>query len=128
MNNDIARCRWNWRMRTAWQQWDSYPHRLRTKSIRAAATNAHAALRWLRGELWRGYAKGGIKSDYVFLNERGQPFGRMGIGRMIERACEAAKLPFPVHVPHADGIRTGGPRNGYQTSSTTSGMPPSRTQ
>ena len=50
------------------------------------------------GELWRANAKKGIKSDYVFLNERGQPFGRMGIGRMIERAGEAAKLPFPVHV------------------------------
>ena len=35
---------------------------------------------------------------YVFVNERNQPFGRMGIGRMIERAGEAAKLPFPVHV------------------------------
>jgi hypothetical protein len=32
------------------------------------------------------------------MNERGQPFGRMGIGRMIERAGEAAGLPFPVHV------------------------------
>jgi site-specific recombinase XerD len=50
------------------------------------------------GELWRANAKKGIKSDYVFLNERGQPFGRMGIGRMIERAGEAAELPFPVHV------------------------------
>ena len=26
------------------------------------------------------------------------PVGRMGIGRMIERAGETAKLPFPVHV------------------------------
>jgi site-specific recombinase XerD len=40
----------------------------------------------------------GIKGAYTFVNERGQPFGRMGIGRMIERAGEAAKLPFPVHV------------------------------
>jgi site-specific recombinase XerD len=40
----------------------------------------------------------GIKGAYVFVNERGQPFGRMGIGRMIERAGEAAKLPFPIHV------------------------------
>ena len=32
------------------------------------------------------------------VNERGHPFGRMGIGRMIERAGETAKLPFPVHV------------------------------
>jgi type 1 fimbriae regulatory protein FimB/type 1 fimbriae regulatory protein FimE len=48
--------------------------------------------------LQRDYAKHGIKSAYVFVNERGQPFGRMGIGRMVERAGEAAKLPFPVHV------------------------------
>jgi type 1 fimbriae regulatory protein FimB/type 1 fimbriae regulatory protein FimE len=40
----------------------------------------------------------GIKCAYVFVNERGQPFGRMGIGRMIERAGEAAGLPFPTHV------------------------------
>jgi integrase len=33
---------------------------------------------------------------YVFVNERGQPFGRMGIARLIERAGEV--LPFPVHV------------------------------
>jgi site-specific recombinase XerD len=48
--------------------------------------------------LQRQYAKQGIKSAYVFVNERGQPFGRMGIGRMIKRAGEAAKLPFAVHV------------------------------
>ena len=48
----------------------------------------------------------GIKGAYVFVNERGNPFGRMGIGRMIERAGEAAKLPFPIHVHmlrHATG-------------------------
>jgi site-specific recombinase XerD len=39
-----------------------------------------------------------IKSPYVFVNERGEPFRRMGIARMIERAGEGAKLPFPVHV------------------------------
>jgi hypothetical protein len=38
------------------------------------------------------------QSAYVFVNERGQPFGRMGIARLIERAGEAAGLPFPVHV------------------------------
>jgi type 1 fimbriae regulatory protein FimB/type 1 fimbriae regulatory protein FimE len=37
------------------------------------------------------------KSAYVFTNERRQPFSRMGIARMIERAGEAAKLP-KVHV------------------------------
>lgn len=38
------------------------------------------------------------RETYVFVNERGQPFGRMGIARMIERAGEAAGLSFPVHV------------------------------
>ena len=57
--------------------------------------------------LQRDYAKRGIKSAYVFVNERGQPFGRMGIARMIERAGESAKLPFPVHVHmlrHSTGL------------------------
>jgi site-specific recombinase XerD len=48
--------------------------------------------------LHRQQQANGIKAAYVFINERGQPFGRMGIGRMIERAGEAARLPFPVHV------------------------------
>jgi type 1 fimbriae regulatory protein FimB len=50
--------------------------------------------------LHRQQQSNGIKAAYVFINERGQPFGRMGIGRMIERAGEAAELPFPVHVQH----------------------------
>jgi len=51
------------------------------------------------------------KSAYVFVNERGQPFGRMGIGRMIERAGEAANLPFPVHahmLRHSTGYALAG--------------------
>jgi len=48
--------------------------------------------------LQRLQATRGATSRYLFLNERGQPFGRMGIARMIERAGEAAKLPFPLHV------------------------------
>jgi len=38
-----------------------------------------------------------IKSRYVFISERGDPFTRAGVAKMIERAGEAAKLPFPVH-------------------------------
>jgi type 1 fimbriae regulatory protein FimB len=71
-------------------------HRLKgsTDSSHYLERDEHKAL----GELCRLYAKKGMKSDYVFLNERGQPFGRMGIARMIERAGESAKLSFPIHV------------------------------
>ncbi len=65
-----------------------------TDSSHYLERDEHKAL----GDLWRANAAKGIKSSYVFVNERGQPFGRMGIGRMIERAGEAAGLPFPVHV------------------------------
>jgi site-specific recombinase XerD len=61
--------------------------------------------------LQRDYAQRGIKSAYVFVNERGQPFGRMGIGRMVERAGEAAKLPFQVHahmLRHSTGYALAG--------------------
>jgi site-specific recombinase XerD len=35
---------------------------------------------------------------YVFVNDRGGPFKREGIERMIRRAGEAAEPPFPVHL------------------------------
>jgi type 1 fimbriae regulatory protein FimB/type 1 fimbriae regulatory protein FimE len=53
-----------------------------------------AGLKLLR----RQQAAKGVVSAYVFVNERGEPFRRMGIARMIERAGEAAALPFPIHV------------------------------
>jgi hypothetical protein len=62
----------------------------------------------------------GSRCAYVFVNERGQPFGRMGIGRMVERAGEAADLPFAIHVHIAqslDRIRTSGPGYRHQTAS-----------
>ena len=67
--------------------------------------------------LQRRYTLNGIKSAYVFVNERGHPFGRMGIGRMIKRAGETAKLPFPVHVHmlrHSTGYALAG--GGMDTS------------
>jgi site-specific recombinase XerD len=48
--------------------------------------------------LQRIYTTQGRVSGYVFTNERGQPFSRMGIARMVERSGKAAKLSFPVHV------------------------------
>jgi type 1 fimbriae regulatory protein FimB/type 1 fimbriae regulatory protein FimE len=34
---------------------------------------------------------------YVFVNERGDPFRREGIARLIQRAGKAAGIPFPIH-------------------------------
>jgi type 1 fimbriae regulatory protein FimB/type 1 fimbriae regulatory protein FimE len=50
-------------------------------------------------------------SAYVFTTERGTPFTRAGIGRMIERAGEAAGLPFQAHphmLRHATGYALAG--------------------
>ena len=67
---------------------------------------------------WPQAPTGGTRprSAYVFVNERGQPFGRFGIGRMIERAGEAAGLPFPCPRPHAAaraGVCASGPGGGH---------------
>ena len=48
--------------------------------------------------LQRQQQASGTSSAYVFVNERGTPFGRAGIGRMIERAGEVAGFSFPTHV------------------------------
>ena len=64
--------------------------------------------------LQRQQQAGGIKGAYVFINERGQPFARMGIGRMIERAGDAAGLPS--HAAAFNRIRTGGQGNGHTTA------------
>ena len=69
------------------------------------------------------------KSAYVFTSERGQPFGRMGIARMIERAGEAAKLPSPFTftcsgIPPATPWLTGEwIHGGYSTTSATPRSP-----
>ena len=81
--------------------------------------------------LQRHYTLNGIKSAYVFVNERGHPFGRMGIGRMIERAGETAKLPFPVHVHmlrHSTGYALAGRGMEPDACNTSLATPASPTQ
>jgi len=56
----------------------------------------------------------GVWSAYVFINERGQPFGRMGIGRMMERAGLAYRYRYmSTHAAAFDGLRIGGQGNGH---------------
>jgi site-specific recombinase XerD len=85
-------------------RWDDIDLRKRTLIVRRLKGSTDSVHYLERDEvnglklLQRQQQANGIKGTYLFINERGQPFGRMGIGRMIERAGEAARLPFPVHV------------------------------
>ena len=85
-------------------RWDDIDLRKRTIIIRRLKGSTDSTHYLERDEvnglrlLQRQQAKDGTSSAYVFINERGQRFGRMGISRMIERAGEAAGMRFPVHV------------------------------
>jgi site-specific recombinase XerD len=48
--------------------------------------------------LQRQQVADGIQSSFVFINERGRPFNRDGINKMIKRAGKVAALPFSIHV------------------------------
>ena len=81
-------------------RWDDIDLPKRTITIRRLKGSTDSVHYLERDELagLKRLQRESTKSAYVFVNERGQPFGRMGIARMIERAGETAKLPFPVHV------------------------------
>ena len=85
-------------------RWDDIDLRKRTIIVRRLKGSTDSVHYLERDEvnglklLQRQQQANGTKGAYVFINERGRPFGRMGIGRMIERAGEAARMPFPVHV------------------------------
>ena len=81
-------------------RWDDLDLSKRTIAVRRLKGSTDSVHYLERDELagLKRLQREGPKAAYVFVNERGQPFGRMGIGRMIKRAGEAAKLPFPVHV------------------------------
>ena len=85
-------------------RWDDIDLPTRTIMVRRLKGSTNSVHYLERDELnglkllRRQQAKDGTSSAYVFVNERNQPFGRMGISRMIERAGEAAGLPFPVRV------------------------------
>ncbi len=85
-------------------RWDDVDLARRTIIIRRLKGSTHSSHYLERDELTglkrlhREQETARQSSSYVFVNERGQPFGRMGIGRMIERAGEVAGLSFRVHV------------------------------
>jgi len=81
-------------------RWDDIDLARRTiviRRLKGSVDSAHYLERDELAGLKRLQREQQPKSAYVFLNERGQPFNRMGIARLIERAGEVAKLPR-VHV------------------------------
>lgn len=70
-------------------RWDDIDLVARTIVIRRLKGSRDSTHYLERDEL-TGLRRLARKGAYVFVNERGQPFGRMGIARLIERAGEAA--------------------------------------
>jgi site-specific recombinase XerD len=81
-----------------WDDIDLAKRTIQVRRLKGSDDSAHYLERDELAGLKRLQREQQPQSAYVFVNERGQPFGRMGIGRMIERAGEAGKLPFPTHV------------------------------
>ena len=77
-----------------WDDIDLAPRTIVIRRLKGSRDSTH----YLERDELAGLRRLARKGAYVFVNERGQPFGRMGIARLIERAGEAAGLPFPVHV------------------------------
>ena len=79
-------------------RWDDLDLPKRTISVRrlkGGVDSVHYLERHELAGLKRLQKEQEPKTAYVFVNERRQPFGRMGIARMIERAGEAAKAAVP---------------------------------
>jgi site-specific recombinase XerD len=81
-----------------WDDLDLPKRTIIVRRLKGSMDSVHYLERDELAGLRRLQRKQGSKGGYVFQNERRHPFGRMGIARMIERAGETAKLPFPVHV------------------------------
>jgi len=80
-----------------WDDLDLAKRTIAVRRLKGSVDSAHYLERDELAGLKRLQREQEPKSAYVFLNERGQPFNRMGIARLIERAGEVAKLPR-VHV------------------------------
>ena len=103
-------------------RWDDLDLSKRTIAVRRLKGSTDSVHYLERDELagLKRLQREGPKAAYVFVNERGQPFGRVGIGRMIEtgwRGCQAA-IPRPC--PHAQAfnrLRPGCQGHGHAATS-----------
>ena len=77
-------------------RWDDIDLAARTINIRRLKGSRDSTHYLERDELW-GLRRLPRDGAYVFVNERGDPFKREGIARMIQRAGKQAGIPFPIH-------------------------------
>jgi len=75
-----------------WDDCDLSKRTIQIRRLKGSTDSTHYLERDELAGLKRLQREQEAKSGYVFVNERDQPFGRMGIARMIERAGEAAGL------------------------------------
>ena len=78
-------------------RWDDIDLAARTIVIRRLKGSRDSTHYLERDEL-AGLKRLSRSGAYVFVNERGDPFKREGIARMIQRAGTAAGIAFGVHV------------------------------
>jgi integrase len=78
-------------------RWDDIDLAARTIVIRRLKGSRDSTHYLERDEL-AGLRRLPRKGAYVFVNERGQPFGRMGIAPAGRTSWRSGRLPFPVHV------------------------------
>jgi site-specific recombinase XerD len=77
-----------------WDDIDLATRTIRIRRLKGSTDSTH----YLERDEIAGLRKLPRAGAYVFVNERGEPFGRKGIARIIERAGTGAGIGFPVHV------------------------------
>ena len=82
-----------------WDQIDFSHATLAVRRVKAGTPATHPIMGDELRALRRLQREQDPKSPFVFTSERGAPFGATGFARLLERAGEAARLPFKAH-PH----------------------------
>ena len=106
-----------------WDDLDLSKRTVQVRRLKGSIDSVHFRERDELAGLRRLRREQELKSAYTFVNERRQPFGRMGIARMIERAGKAAR--FRSRHINAPAVVMPWPAKAWipGDSSTTSGTP-----
>jgi type 1 fimbriae regulatory protein FimB/type 1 fimbriae regulatory protein FimE len=101
-----------------WEQVDFRTGNMHVRRVKSGTPATHPMLGDELRALRKLQREQDPKSPFVFTSERGAPFSTAGFARMIQRAGEAAKLPFKPHphmLRHATGYKLA--NDGHDTRS-----------